>query len=83
MPLYCQPKQAIGSDIFKPLMEIWETLHDNPVKFKNGILTVGKLHMVTPKKEGYETIKASYNNRPNGASLENLIRDTVGFSGSM
>lgn len=39
--------------------------------------------MVTLKKEGYEKIKAFYNNRPNGASLENLIRDTVGFSGSM
>jgi len=24
------PKQAIGSDIFHPLMEIWQTLHDNP-----------------------------------------------------
>ena len=34
--------------------------------------------MVTPKKEGYEKLKASYNNRPNGAALENLIRDTVG-----
>lgn len=35
------PKKAFASDIFKPLIDIWQTLHDNPELLKSGIRIVG------------------------------------------
>ena len=29
-----QPKRAVGSDTFAPLIEIWQTLHSDPAKLK-------------------------------------------------
>lgn len=72
------PKQAIGSDIFKPLMEIWKTLHENPAKLKKWYSDRWEIAHGDPKKEGYEKIKASYNNRPNGADLLFLCRSCYG-----
>lgn len=72
------PKNAVASDVFKPLVEIWQTLKNNPKlliewysqrwnKVENG-----------NKKEEYEKIKASYNNYPNGADLLFLSRSCYG-----
>jgi len=72
------PKTGIASDSFKPLMEIWQTLKENPdmlirwytercERMKNG-----------RKLEEYERIKANYNARPNGADLLFLCRSCYG-----
>lgn len=37
-----QPEKAIASDIFKPLIEIWQTLHEAPETLKNGTPTDGR-----------------------------------------
>ncbi len=33
------PRRAIGSDIFEPLIEIWQTLHDEPERLKGWYAT--------------------------------------------
>src|ERR1700709_768067 len=56
-----KPKYGVGSDTFKPLMEIWNKLKDNPNE-----LTVwykewrDKLNYET-KEEVYRSVKNSYN----------------------
>ncbi len=72
------PKIGLGSDVFQPLMQIWHTLHNNPEKLKewyserwNFIYNVGK-------EEGYEKIKTSYNDKPNGPDLLFLCRACYG-----
>ncbi len=72
------PKQAVGTDIFRPLMEIWKTLCDNPVKLKKWYSDRWETAHGDRKKEGYEKIKESYNNRPNGADLLFLCRSCYG-----
>ncbi len=72
------PKKAVGSDIFKPLMEIWKTLRDNPAELKKWYSDRWETAYSDQKKEGYEKIKASYNNCPNGADLLFLCRSCYG-----
>jgi len=72
------PKQAIGSDIFHPLMEIWQTLHDNPKLLKEWYFERWNLANGDYKREGYEKIKETYNNKPNGADLLFLCRACYG-----
>jgi DNA adenine methylase len=72
------PAKAVGSDSFRPLIEIWQTLHDDPEELKKwyadrwGALTRGE------KVTEYEKIKASYNANPNGADLLFLCRSCYG-----
>jgi len=72
------PKRAIGSDIFKPLMEIWQTLHDDPDTLKEWYSERWELAHGEHKKEGYEQIKEKYNQNPNGADLLFLCRSCYG-----
>jgi len=73
-----EPERAIASDIFKPLVEIWQTLHTAPETLKMWYeqrwlaLTNGN------KVEEYEKIKAAYNAQPNGADLLFLCRSCYG-----
>jgi len=69
-----QPKRAIGSDTFAPLVEIWQSLHADPAMLKRWY-TDRYIRMMTGEKvEEYERIKASYNKKPNGADLLFLCR---------
>ncbi|MGO8689690.1 MAG: DNA adenine methylase [Thermoguttaceae bacterium] len=72
------PKQALASDAFTPLMEIWSTLKETPETLKSWYAR--RWHMA--KKQGkvaaYETIKAAYNSHPNGADLVFLCRCCYG-----
>jgi len=72
------PKQAIGSDAFHPLMEIWRTLHDDPNLLKEWYFERWNLAHGKHKKEGYEQIKKAYNKCPNGADLLFLCRSCYG-----
>lgn len=72
------PEQAIGSDLSKPLMEIWKTLSNNPIKLKEWYCERWETAHDDWKKVGYEKIKKSYNNYPNGADLLFLCRSCYG-----
>lgn len=69
-----QPKHAIGSDTFKPLVEIWQVLHSDPDMLKRWYAERHIQMMSGEKVREYERIKASYNRHPNGADLLFLCR---------
>ena len=72
------PKRAIGSDVFAPLIEIWQTLHDDPATLKTWYAERWRALMAGEKIEQYERIKAAYNAQPNGADLLFLCRSCYG-----
>ncbi len=69
-----QPKRAIGSDTFAPLVEIWQTLHADPLKLKRWYAERYNRMTGGQKVKEYERIKESYNKKPNGADLLFLCR---------
>jgi len=69
-----QPKRAIGSDTFAPLVKIWQALHADPSKLKRWYAERYNRMMGGEKVKEYERIKASYNKKPNGADLLFLCR---------
>ena len=72
------PRDAMASDIFSPLMEIWFALKNNTQMLKNWYAERWEMSNGGKKKEGYERIKTSYNNNPNGADLLFLCRSCYG-----
>ena len=72
------PVKAVGSDSFRPLIEIWQTLRDSPETIKSWYEIRWRALMSGEKKVGYEQIKASYNASPNGADLLFLSRSCYG-----
>lgn len=72
------PDRAIGSDSFKPLIEIWQTISDNPELLKLWYAERWLLYKDGEKIAQYEKIKASYNANPNGADLLFLCRSCYG-----
>lgn len=72
------PKQAVGSDTFRPLVEIWQTLHDSPETLKRWYAERWHQVMSGDKVEGYERVKESYNSDPNAADLLFLCRSCYG-----
>lgn len=72
------PEHALGSDVFKPLIEIWQTLHDSPKTLIKWYADRRHMMMAGEKVAGYEKIKASYNSNPNGADFLFLCRSCYG-----
>lgn len=72
------PRSAIGTDAFKPLMEIWQALRHNPDQLKAWYGERYELLKSQPKESVYERVKASYNANPNGADLVFLCRACYG-----
>jgi DNA adenine methylase len=72
------PSKAIGSDSFKPLMEIWQTLSNDPELLKLWYAERWLFMHDGDKVSQYEKIKASYNAHPNGADLLFLCRSCYG-----
>lgn len=72
------PRRAVGSDSFPPLVEIWQTLHDEPGTLKRWYAERWERMMAGDKVEVYESIKQSYNRTPNGADLLFLCRSCYG-----
>lgn len=72
------PDRAVGSDIFKPLIEIWQVLRENPERLKEHY--AARWHAVAQgeKVPEYERIKANYNIRPNAPDLLFLSRACYG-----
>jgi DNA adenine methylase len=72
------PASGVASDAFKPLMEIWQTLHEDPDALKGWYSDRWRKLMCGDRALAYEKIKASYNARPNGADLLALCRSCYG-----
>jgi DNA adenine methylase len=72
------PKSAIGSDVFQPLVEIWQTLRQEPARLKRWYAERWEALVQGDKVAEYEKIKAAYNARPNGADLLFLCRACYG-----
>jgi DNA adenine methylase len=72
------PEQAIASDAFLPLLEIWQTLHDSKARLKHQYAERYALIGTMGKTKSYEHVLASYNARPNGADLVFLCRACYG-----
>jgi DNA adenine methylase len=73
-----EPRQAIASDAFRPLVEIWQTLHTTPETLKEWYEQRWHAMMSGNKVEEYEKLKAAYNAKPNGADLLFLCRSCYG-----
>ncbi len=72
------PSEGIGSDTFKPLMEIWQTLKKSPETLVKWYAERWDKMMRGNKVAVYEEIKKSYNSNPNGADLLFLCRACYG-----
>ncbi len=72
------PERGVGSDVFEPLVEIWQTLHDSPETLKRWYAEHWRTFKAGKKVEEFERIKASYNAKPNGADLLFLCRSCYG-----
>ena len=73
-----QPRRAIGSDRFAPLIEIWETLTTAPETVKRWYLERWRQTTSAPKEKVFQRIKASFNSHPNGADLLFICRTCYG-----
>ena len=72
------PSEGIGSDTFRPLMDIWQTLKKSPETLVKWYTERWDKMMKGDKVAVYETIKKSYNLNPNGADLLFLCRACYG-----
>lgn len=72
------PRRALASDTFAPLVEIWQTLHEDKEKLKCQYAERHALISMLGKKRAYEQVLSSYNSRPNGADLLFLCRTCYG-----
>lgn len=72
------PAQAFASDVFPPLIEIWQALRNSPETLKQWYADRWRLAWEGDKRAVYEAIKASYNANPNGADLVFLCRACYG-----
>ncbi len=72
------PQNAVASDSFQPLMEIWLTLQKEPETLKRWYEERWALVRNGNKREAYEKIKASYNGKPNAADLLFICRSCYG-----
>ncbi len=72
------PERGVASDVFRPLIEIWQTLHADPELLNHWYEERWRAARNGDKVAGYEKVKASYNARPNGADLLFLCRACYG-----
>lgn len=72
------PKNALASDTFGPLVQIWQTLQNDSNELKQQYAERYELIEQLGKKAAYEKVLASYNTRPNGADLLFLCRACYG-----
>jgi DNA adenine methylase len=71
------PEKGVGSDSFKSLIEIFQTLQKSPGTLKQWYSERWNM-MKEDKQKGYERIKASYNVNPNPADLLFISRSCYG-----
>lgn len=69
---------AVGSDVFKPLADIWQALRERPEELKRWYAERWEQTRHDTKEIVYERVKASYNAKPNGPDLLYLCRSCYG-----
>lgn len=72
------PREGFASDIFRPLIEIWQKLREDPETLKHWYAERWNRLKTSEKTLVYEAVKGSYNDRPNGADLLFLSRSCYG-----
>lgn len=72
------PSKGLGSDTFKPLIEIWQKLATDPDGLIEWYSHRRKRIGDETKEQVYESVKASYNASPNGADFLFLTRAAYG-----
>ena len=72
------PVQAVASDSFSPLMEIWQTLQDSPETLKRWYAERWNEMAAGEKIQAFAKIKRRYNANPNGADLLFICRSCYG-----
>lgn len=72
------PEKAIASDVFRPLLEIWQALSGNPDVLKCWYAERWHLFSSGDRVGRYLKIRESYNCNPNGADLLFLCRSCYG-----
>lgn len=72
------PLNGVGSDVFKPLIEIWQTLRKNPELLLQWYSERYNLIKEYGKEDAYEIVKASFNKNQNGADFVYLTRSCYG-----
>jgi len=72
------PRNGLGSDTFKPLIEIWKMLKKNPTELINWYAERRNLIGAKSKEEVYLKVLTSYNTKPNGADFLFLTRSCYG-----
>lgn len=72
------PSNGVGSDIFAPLIEIWQALVNNPNELVAWYADRRNRIEQEEKVKVYEDVKASYNSNPNGADFLFLCRSCYG-----
>ncbi len=72
------PPDAVASDAFGPLVEIWDALRNTPDVLKEWYGDRWNKFTSGNNKSEYEKIKAAYNINPNGADLVFLCRSCYG-----
>ncbi|SJM96587.1 DNA adenine methylase [Crenothrix polyspora] len=72
------PEKAVASDIFEPLVQIWQMLHSDKEELKRQYAERYALIVQLGKKAAYAKVLTSYNQEPNGADLLFLCRACYG-----
>lgn len=72
------PKRGFGSDIYPPLIEIWQTLSKEPEVLKDWYASRWHAFQAGDRVAVYEAIKARFNAAPNGADFLFLCRACYG-----
>lgn len=72
------PKRALGSDLYGPLIDIWQTLSRDPDLLKDWYRTRWQAFQAGERVAVYEAIKARFNADPNGADFLFLCRSCYG-----
>ena len=72
------PSQGLGSDTFRPLIEIWQTLKNFPELMIDWYADRCNKLIKGDKVKIYQKIKESYNSNPNAADLLFLCRACYG-----
>ena len=72
------PERGFGSDIYAPLVEIWQTLSADPGLLKDWYQTRWQAFQAGDRVEVYEAVKARFNAAPNGADFLFLCRTCYG-----
>jgi DNA adenine methylase len=72
------PLNGLGSDVFKPLIEIWQKLATDPKGLVDWYGERRNLLNSSTKEEVYKSVLSNYNKNPNGADFLFLTRSCYG-----